>query len=280
MPVLAIKMKARASKKKRVLVVSGIIVAFLLVQWLFIGWKYSFGPFKALGRFRLSKMAGNAEQYDFSYLQPRSDSPLKGKNVLFLGSSATNGAAALHQSIPEYISARFGCSSIKEAVDGTTLTDNGKSSYIQRMKNKVSKDAQIALLICQLSTNDASKELPLGEVSEGTALEGFDTGTVTGAMEYIICYAKQIWGCPVVFYTNARFESENYAAMVERLYELKEKWNIGILDLWSSDEFNDITEKQRELYMKDSIHPYKAGYRDWWGPELEKQLFGFFGMEG
>lgn len=277
--MLTVKMKTKASKKKKAFLVVGIVVAFLLIQWLFIGWKYNFGPFKILGRLRLSKMEGNSEKYDFSHLQPRSDSPLKGKNVLFLGSSVTNGAAALHQSIPEYVSVRLGCNSTKEAVDGTTLVHNGKNSYIQRMKNKVAADAQIDLLICQLSTNDASKKMPLGEISEGMALEGFDTGTITGAMEYIICYAKQTWDCPVVFYTNARFESEHYAAMVNRLYALKEKWGIGILDLWSGDEFNDITEEQRELYMKDSIHPYKAGYRDWWGPELERQLCGFFGTE-
>lgn len=273
-------MKIKVSKKKKVFLVLGIVAAFLLIQWLFIGWKYNFGPFKALGRLRISRMKGNSEKYDFSHLQPRSDSLLAGKNVLFLGSSVTNGAAALNQSIPEYISTRLGCTSIKEAVDGTTLTDIGKNSYIQRMKNRVAADAQIDLLICQLSTNDASKKMPLGEISEGTDLEEFDTGTVTGAMEYIICYAKQTWNCPVVFYTNARFESENYAAMVNRLYELEKKWGIGILDLWSSDGFNDITEEQRELYMKDSIHPYKAGYRDWWGPELERQLCSFLGMEG
>ncbi len=27
--------------------------------------------------------------------------------------------------------------------------------------------------------------------------------------------------------------------------------------------------------MKDEIHPYKAGYRDWWGPELEKQMLAY-----
>lgn len=268
-------MKTKSSKRKKAFFVLGIVAVFLLIQWVFIGWRYNFGPFKVLGRLRLSKMEGNAEQYDFSHIEPRSESPLNGKHVLFLGSSVTNGAAALYQSIPEYISARLGCTSIKEAVDGTTLADNGKNSYIQRMKNKVASDAQIDLLICQLSTNDASKKMPLGEVSKGTDLEEFDTDTITGAIEYIICYAKQTWNCPVVFYTNARFENENYAVMVNRLYELEKKWGIGILDLWSSDEFNNITEEQRKLYMKDSIHPYKAGYRDWWGPELERQLCSF-----
>ena len=27
--------------------------------------------------------------------------------------------------------------------------------------------------------------------------------------------------------------------------------------------------------MHDDIHPTKAGYRDWWGPELETQLLAF-----
>lgn len=197
------------------------------------------------------------------------------EKVLFLGSSVTNGAAALYQSIPEYFGARMGCTFIKEAVDGTTLTDNGSDSYIRRLLNHVDADEKIDLLVCQLSTNDASKGLPLGEVSEKSVLEEFDTGTITGAMEYIICYAEQTWGCPVVFYTNARFESENYQEMVERLYQLADKWEIGILDLWSDDGFNQITETERALYMKDNIHPYKAGYRDWWGPELVRQLCDF-----
>lgn len=79
----------------------------------------------------------------------------------------------------------------------------------------------------------------------------------------------------MVFYTNARFDSENYQAMVDRLYQIQEKWGIGILDLWSSEEFNSISKEQRVLYMKDAIHPYKAGYRDWWGPELERQMTEF-----
>lgn len=82
-------------------------------------------------------------------------------------------------------------------------------------------------------------------------------------------------GCDVVFYTNARFESEPYAAMVERLYALQDKWGIGILDLWGSDDFNNISGQERSLYMYDTIHPLKAGYRDWWGPELERQLVDF-----
>ena len=74
---------------------------------------------------------------------------------------------------------------------------------------------------------------------------------------------------------NYAFDSEAYAAMVARLLEIQEKWGIGVLDIWTDDVFNDIPEDKRALYMYDKIHPTKAGYRDWWGPELERQLMEF-----
>ena len=47
------------------------------------------------------------------------------------------------------------------------------------------------------------------------------------------------------------------------------------MGLWSGDEFNALTPEQRALYMSDNVHPTKAGYRDWWGPETEKQIIEY-----
>ena len=102
-----------------------------------------------------------------------------------------------------------------------------------------------------------------------------DTSTVTGAIEFIIDYVRNTWNCPVVFFTGSHYESNEYAAMVARLLELKDIYGIGVLDLWNSDEFNRIPENLRSLYMSDNIHPTKAGYRDWWCPEMEKQLLEY-----
>lgn len=74
------------------------------------------------------------------------------------------------------------------------------------------------------------------------------------------------------FFTASRYDSAAYEAMVDRLPELQEKWGIGVIDLWSSDEFNNLSDEDRKIYMADGIHPTKAGYRDWWGPEMERQL--------
>lgn len=261
-------------KKKTIIVLSSIAVV-LLVNSLFIGYRFGFGPFKALGDIYQSKRPGNAPEYDMDTLVPLEESPLKGKNVLFLGSSVTFGSASMQQGIPEYFAVRLGCTYTKEAVSGTTLVDNGHNSYVQRLLNNVDSEASYDLLICQLSTNDATKELPLGEISGSKNLSDFNTSTITGAMEYIICYAQQTWGCKVAFYTGSYYDSVSYAAMVERLMELQEKWGICVLDLWHDVVFNAIPDAERQLFMADKIHPTKAGYRNWWCPEIEKQILSY-----
>jgi DNA topoisomerase IA len=144
-------------------------------------------------------------------------------------------------------------------------------SYIKRLK-KVDTAAHIDCVLCQLSTNDATLKLPLGETGDGTAPESFDTSTVTGAMEYIIAYSRESWGCPVVFYTGSYYDSKEYSAMVGRLPELRDKWGIGVIDLYNDKEFNNISEDAYKHYMADPIHPTKEGYAEWWMPKLESEM--------
>lgn len=256
---------------KRILKVALIVVATLtVIELCALGWLGNMGPLKFLYDVRFGMLPGNAEAYGFDKIEPLENSPLQGKNICVLGSSVTYGMASQQTAIPEYLGARFGCTYTKEAVSGTTLADTGKTSYVQRML-QLDPNAHYDLFVCQLSTNDASKEIPLGVITDGEP----DTATITGAMEYIIRYAQNTWHCPVVFFTNARYDSDAYAAMVKRLYELKDKYGIGVIDLWTNDGFNGISAEQRSLYMNDRIHPTKAGYRDWWGPELDRQLIAY-----
>ena len=127
--------------------------------------------------------------------------------------------------------------------------------------------------MCQLSTNDATKNLPIGEISESFDIADFDTQTITGATEYIIAYAKETWNCPVIFYTQAKYDSEPYAEMVEMILSLQEKWDIVVIDFWNNEEINGISDDERSLYLVDHIHPTKAGYKIWWLPEIQKTLY-------
>lgn len=245
----------------------------LIVAWLaFCGYQWSWGPFVKLHDLKTDQLPGNAAEYDVDHVTGIADSPLSGKHIVFLGSSVTYGASAQGVSFADYIAARNGCTITKEAVSGTTLVNDGPNSYISRLRD-LDVDMRVDLFVCQLSTNDATQGKPLGTVGENLNQEDFDTSTIAGAIEYIITYASQTWKCPVVFYTNPQYENQEYAAMVELLNRIGEKWGITVIDMWSDADFNNITREQHALYMADSIHPTKAGYLQWWTPYLESALF-------
>ena len=254
--------------------IAGTVAALLAVNLAGLaatGWKIGWGPFAKLHDVRQGNLPGNSAPYSVENAGTVPGSPLQGKTVLFLGSSVTYGAASLGVSFADFIAARNDCTMIKGAVSGTTLADDKNNSYVSRLKN-VQAD-KVDLLVCQLSTNDATQKKPLGEIGTARDLNVFDTSTVAGALEYIICYAQQKWNCPVVIYTNPRYDSEAYAAMVALLPQLEEKWGVTTIDLWNDAAFNDITAEQRSLYMDDAIHPTKAGYLEWWVPVMEPTLY-------
>lgn len=196
-------------------------------------------------------------------------SKLNGKRILFLGSSVTYGAASGGRSFVEELAVRTGCEVVKEAVSGTTLADIGPESYVARL-SRLDPATAADLFVCQLSTNDARLGLPLGEPAEPGEI--FDRDTVAGAIETIVDYAQRTWRCPVVFYTNPKYDCEAYGAMVALLKALQDKWGFGIVDLWSDGAFNRISTEQRARWMADPIHPTLEGYREWWTPRLEREL--------
>lgn len=223
---------------------------------------------------------GNADIYAVENVEGIQSS-LSGKNFLFLGSSVTKGQASQGTSFVEYMEARDGIAATKEAASATTLVDEWSvfgfigygdgGSYIKRLK-KIDTGNSYDCVVVQLSTNDATTMKPLGNVSDSQNMEDFDVSTVVGAIEYIIAYSKETWDCPVVFYTGSYYENETYAEMVELLYQIQGKWDIGIIDMYTNEEFNNIDEETYNLYMWDAIHPTKAGYLEWWTPYMEECL--------
>ena len=264
------------TKKKKVIIGVSSGVAFLLVSILlgliFTGMYVGWGPFNKMSNIRFRKTPGNAYKYSVENVKPLADSPLEGMNICYLGSSVTYGASSLQESFVEFIAKRNGTTYVKEAVSGTTLvtTGAGGGSYVSRMK-KIDKNTKFDLFVCQLSTNDASQNKPLGSI------DSTDATTVCGAINTIIDYAKTTWNCPVIFYTNAYYENENYAAMVAAIKEIATVKEIGVIDLYADTAFNDITSEQRSLYMTDKIHPTRAGYLEWWTPKMEQYIYDYIG---
>lgn len=209
---------------------------------------------------------GNQSIYDLSNVEPFADSPLKGKSILYLGSSITLGYGSQNVSFADYIAKRNGNTFVKEAVSGTTLTDDSPDSYVSRL-HKVDTAQHFDLFVCQLSTNDFSKFKPIGEVSDT------EPSTVCGAINYIVTYVREKWNCPIVFYTSPYFEAKAYRQMVDDLLQIAAQRSFEVIDMYDNAKFNDIPDEQRALYMVDAMHPTKAGYLLWWTPEFEPYLY-------
>ncbi len=264
-------------KKKRIIKIAVILPVLIFAAFL------ALRIYVGVEEKKRSAAPGNADTYNAGCLEKHGGSPLEGKTIIFLGSSVTYGAAAEGQSFVELFETLDGVRAVKEAKSGTTLVDQNSvpallafgngDSYVKRLKG-LDPETEADCVVVQLSTNDATMKRPLGEIAGGKDLSAFDRGTVTGAMEWIIRYCSDTWGCPVVFYTGSFYDSNEYAAMVERLYELKEKWDIGIIDLYTDEAFNDIGADAYDFYMFDSIHPTRAGYVEWWFPKMEEELTG------
>jgi lysophospholipase L1-like esterase len=263
--------------KKKIKIMIRVIAIFSIITivWLgYCGFEWSWGPFCKLHDLKTKNLAGNNEKYAVENVEEQTNSLLAGKRICFLGSSVTYGAASMGESFVDFLRKRDGIVATKDAVSGTTLVDQGTDSYIERLK-KLDKNMELDLFVCQLSTNDATQNKFLGNISDSKDLNAFDKSTITGAIEYIIAYSQETWDCPVVFYTNPQYDNENYQKMVERLLQLQQKWDIGVINMWDNPEFNQISEKERTLYMADAIHPTKAGYLLWWTPYMEKYLIEY-----
>lgn len=246
--------------KAKLRIVISILLVVILVSGIYVS--NMFGFFNR----------GNYGEYSLKNTSAIENSPIKDKTVIFLGSSVTYGYGSMGVSFADFLEKTDGIIAIKEAVSGTTLVDVKDNSYVSRMKT-IDKEINADAFVCQLSTNDATKEMPLGEISESYDMNDFDTQTIAGAIEYIIAYAKATWNCPVVFYTQAKYDSDHYVKMVDLLFEIQQKWDITVIDFWNDAEINNITEEQRKLYLIDHIHPTKAGYKEWWLPKFQETLY-------
>ncbi len=220
--------------------------------------------------------ACNAEISDFTVKTAPANSykrllvhPLCNTKVFYLGSSITYGSASNGVAFGDIMSKITGNPYAKEAVSGTTLVDNGSSSYVQRLK-KLNFAEKPDYLVVQLSTNDFSQGKPLGTVQSGTNSSDFDTTTVSGAIQYITAYAKE--QCPdvkVVFYVGAVRSNWGHRAAYENYVNgdfktICKKWEIEPLDIFHS-KYTSYA-----CFWSDDIHPTIEGYSAGWTPLFVK----------
>ncbi len=255
--------------KKIIVIASSITIGLLilvLIGLIISGSLFKWGPFNKLFDMRVESLQGNNEIYSCEKIEKNENSPLKDKHIAFLGSSITAGYASLNESFADFLSAKDGVISYKEAVNGTTLADINSSSYVSRLSN-FPKDLPLDLFILQLSTNDANGAPKIGEIDSA------DKKTTFGAINHIVDYVKETYNCKVLLFSNPKYNNATYKEMVEKANELDNlNDNLYFLDLYNNKKFNNITKEEWDLYMFDNIHPTRAGYSVWWLPEFEKAI--------
>ena len=248
----------------------------------------------------------NADKYGVWNVTPADFSLLKGKMIYFLGSSVTYGASSGGVAMAEYLSAKTGCLYKKDAVSGTTLFDDNKTgntganSYVRRMEKGSVFDINehVDAFVCQISTNDCTNDRlsKRGAITGDDVLdmESFDRATTLGAIEYIVAYVTEYWGCPVYFYSGGYFgdgtdkaarqnnnpKGSEYGKLVDSVLDIAAKWNrahdfahVGVIDMYHDEEFNaKASDAYYKFGMNDPIHPRKAAYKQWWTPYIEAFL--------
>ena len=223
--------------------------------------------------------AGSEVAVGYDYAVPEAQEvdpsdPLSGKTILWVGSSVTYGAqSGGHYSMVDAVrDLHPALTCEKYAISATTLVNGGEDSYVGRLM-RIPKDKKPDLIVVQLSTNDATTNKPFGEIAEGTDLEDFDDTTIAGAIETIIAYARDTFGCPVCFYTGSYCEKEHYAEMVQLLLDIQKKWDIGVIDLFNNPDMTALYgTEQYHTYMYDEVHPFRVGYVEWWTPFIDACL--------
>ena len=238
-----------------------------------------------------SSSASTSVSYELEDVAQLDERPLEGKTVYWLGSSVVYGSASGGVTMAEYMAKRQNCTSVKDAVSGTAFFNGGEYEYLAQRNyatrcvtsTEFDTEADVDFFVCQISTNDAKYPEYLGEATADDVLDRseFDLTTTMGAVEYIISYVQETWGCPVVFFSGicgyeGEERHENYGVLVDCIRALEDKWGIYVLDLFNDEEFNDLTDEERALYVADygtdNIHPTKAGYLEWWTPAFESYL--------
>ena len=59
--------------------------------------------------------------------------------------------------------------------------------------------------------------------------------------------------------------------MIDKLYEIKRKWNIEIIDFYNFENMEKLDDDTLKKYMADDIHPNNDGYL-WMGNIMAEYL--------
>ena len=193
-------------------------------------------------------------------------SPLNGKTALYLGDSIAYGANddALHRSWGGRIAEKYSMLSTNVAKSGWTLSTY-RSAIVNQLDSADAANYDYIILhggVNDVWVNASKTNVEIGMVDEGNFTPGsFDCTTLAGALEDLICTAKQKAPNAKIGYIINFDISEKIGDMTGYYYIAKivcQKWNIPYLDLYDNADFYEAFDKS--ICLNDGVHPNSAGY--------------------
>lgn len=191
-------------------------------------------------------------------------SVLNGKTALYLGDSIAYGANdnSLRRAWGGRIAERYSMIGTNVANSGWTLSTY-RNAIVTQLDN--ADAANYDYIILHGGVNDVwvnASNVPIGTVDADNFTPGsFDCTTLAGALEDLVCTAKQKAPNAKIGYIINFDISEKIGDMTGYYYIAKmicEKWGIPYLDLYENTDFSSVFDQSR--YLADGVHPNSSGY--------------------
>lgn len=153
--------------------------------------------------------------------------------------------------------------------DDVTLTKRrNDNNYIDMLTSLPVDEYMPAYVMIEIPYGDIKRHSKIGEISDGAWCADFDTKTLIGAMEYIVIYCRDTWGCPVGFYTGYYPEDEDYQKLIDAMNIVAEKWKVDTIDFCNSPSIT-INDDNKKEYLASKHYPTAQGYKEFFTPMVE-----------
>lgn len=202
---------------------------------------------------------------------------LKGKKIIFLGDSITEGvgASATDKRYTDLVAQKTGATVYNHGISGTRIAKQKKPSYdpnwdkdfCSRVKD-FEKDADIIVVFG--GTNDYGHgDAELGTFSDRTP------DTFYGALHTLYTYlcenypkAQKVIMTPLHRVNEESLLCDHNSVVpiaplktyVEIIREVAEYYSYPVLDMFKVSGIQPNIQKVKELFMPDGVHPNDAGY--------------------
>jgi len=208
----------------------------------------------------------------------RTADPLAGKLAVFDGDSITAGTGWAG-GYPKMIGDMYGLRHVNYGVGGgtitagTTTTGGTDRHWVSRNVDNWNPDADY--IIIQMSSNDYSLTVPMGDMLGTFTTTAFDDTTFAGALENTFLQAQLKYpakkiGLIIPFKVYGTFQvldRNRFETYIDMAKKICVKWSVPYLDLYSASPLNFGIKAIRDQFSLlsgsdgDGTHPNEAGYR-------------------